>query len=71
MTNKEFEADIRSRVNLIYKDQRGTESYERAFLLAEIDRLRVIEAAAINLCKVKDRHNSEIAMHRLMIACKE
>lgn len=37
---KEFESDIRSRVNPRYANQRGTESYERAALLAEIDRLR-------------------------------
>jgi hypothetical protein len=36
----EFEADIRQRVNPRYVNQRGTESYERAALLGEIDRLR-------------------------------
>lgn len=36
----ELEADIRSKVNPAYKDQRGTESYERDALLSEIDRLR-------------------------------
>jgi len=33
-------------------------------------RLRKIEAAARNLAKVKGRHNSEIAMNRLMEALK-
>jgi hypothetical protein len=36
----EFEADIRARVNPVYADVIGTESYERAALLGEIDRLR-------------------------------
>lgn len=36
----EHEAEIRSKVNPIYRDQRGTESHERAMLLSEIDRLR-------------------------------
>ncbi|HLP99189.1 MAG TPA: hypothetical protein VK149_12175 [Sideroxyarcus sp.] len=36
----EFEADIRRRVNPAYVNQLGTESYERAALLGEIDRLR-------------------------------
>lgn len=36
----EFEAEIRSHVNPLYVNCRGTESYERAILLAEIDRLR-------------------------------
>ena len=35
----------------------------------EIERLKEIESAALNLCKVKGRHNSEIAMKRLMKAC--
>ena len=35
----------------------------------EIERLRDIEAAARNLCSVKGRHRSEIAMHKLMQAC--
>lgn len=38
----EIEADIRARVNPVYVDWRGTESHERAMLLAEIDRLRHI-----------------------------
>ena len=37
---QEFESDIRRRVIPAYVDVRGTESYERAALLAEIDRLR-------------------------------
>jgi hypothetical protein len=37
---EEYEAYIRSIVNHLYVDQRGTESYERAVLLAEIDLLR-------------------------------
>lgn len=40
MINQGFEADIRRRVNPVYADVRGTESYERAALLGEIDRLR-------------------------------
>lgn len=36
----EFEADIRRRVNPAYVNTIGTESYERARLLSEIDRLR-------------------------------
>lgn len=36
----EFEADIRGRINPHYVNQRGTESYERAALLEEIDTLR-------------------------------
>jgi hypothetical protein len=36
----EFEADIRSRVNPVYVNTIGIESYERARLLGEIDRLR-------------------------------
>lgn len=36
----ELERDIRARVNPMYADVRGTESYERKRLLGEIDRLR-------------------------------
>ena len=36
----EFEAEIQAKVNPIYINQRGTESYERAVLLGEIYRLR-------------------------------
>lgn len=36
----EFEAYLRTKVNPLYVNQRGTESYERAALLGEIDRLR-------------------------------
>ena len=39
-------------------------------LLDEIDRLRAIKAAALNLAKVKGRHNSEIAMNKLLEALK-
>lgn len=39
-------------------------------LLDELDRLRTIEAAALNLAKVKGRHNSEIAYNRLMETLK-
>lgn len=38
-------------------------------ILAEIERLRGIEAAAINMCKVKGRYHAEIAMNRLMEVC--
>lgn len=37
----EHEADVRSRVNPQYVNQRGTESHERAILLGEIDSLRI------------------------------
>lgn len=37
--------------------------------VAEINRLREIEEAAINMCKVKGRYHSEIAMRRLMEVC--
>jgi hypothetical protein len=36
----EFEADVRSKINPSYRNWPGTESYERAIMLAEIDRLR-------------------------------
>ena len=39
-------------------------------LLDEIDRLRAIEAAALNLAKVRGRHNSELAMNQLLEALK-
>lgn len=48
----EFEAEVRSRVNPAYVDWVGTESHERAILLAEIDRLR----AAIRLTLDKNAH---------------
>jgi len=35
----------------------------------ELVRLRNIEAAAQNLCKVKGRYHSEIAMRKLIEAC--
>jgi len=38
--------------------------------IAEVLRLRKIETAARNLIAVKGRHNSEIAMNRLIEACK-
>ena len=37
---------------------------------AELEKLRTIEAAALNLAKVKGRHNSEIAMNKLLEALK-
>lgn len=40
-----------------------------AALREENKRLRTIEAAARNLCKVKGRHHSEIAMRELIEAC--
>lgn len=40
MIDPEFEADIRSRVNAFRVKWKGTDSYERAALLAEIDMLR-------------------------------
>lgn len=36
---------------------------------AEIERLREIEKAAINLCDVRGRHHSELAMTKLMEVC--
>lgn len=48
--------------------QRAHEMEERA--MEKINRLRSIEAAARNLAKVKGRHNSEIAMDRLLEALK-
>ena len=39
-------------------------------LLDAIFKLRQIEAAALNLAKVKGRHNSEIAMNQLLEALK-
>ena len=37
--------------------------------LGRLWKLQEIENAAVNLCKVKGRHNSEIAMRRLMKVC--
>ncbi len=37
-------------------------------LWLEIDRLRIIEVAARNLCEVKGRHHAEIAYKRLASA---
>ena len=37
---------------------------------AELEKLRTIEAAARNLAKVKGRHNSEIAMNKLLESLK-
>jgi hypothetical protein len=37
----------------------------------EIDRLRNIEAAALNLIAVKGRHHAELAMQALIEACKK
>lgn len=42
---------------------------ERVEMVAEINRLKVIEQAAINMCDVKGRHHSELAMNRLMEVC--
>jgi hypothetical protein len=36
----EFEEEIRSRINPLYADVKGTESYERKRLICEIDLLR-------------------------------
>jgi hypothetical protein len=44
-------------------------SRELLELLAEYDRLQKIGEAATNMCAVKGRHHSEIAMTRLMRAC--
>ena len=35
----------------------------------KLEKLREIEDAAKNFCRVKGRHNSEIAMRRLITAC--
>lgn len=35
-------------------------------VINELARLRAIEKAAINMCDVKGRHHSELAMNRLM-----
>lgn len=40
MMDQELEAEIRSNINPVYEDVRGTESYERKRLLGEIDNLR-------------------------------
>ena len=40
-----------------------------AWVDAESLRLKTIEQSSINLCKVKGRHHSEIAMTRLMKDC--
>lgn len=40
-------------------------------LCDEVERLQKIERAAINFCKVKGRHHSEIAMKKLMELCNE
>jgi len=40
MLDPELELNLRAAINPIYEDVRGTESYERKRLLAEIDRLR-------------------------------
>lgn len=37
---------------------------------AELERLRPIESAALNLAKVKGRHHSELAMNQLLEALK-
>lgn len=47
-----------------------SEREANAALTEEIDRLRAIEAAARNMAKVKGRHNSEIAMNRLLETLK-
>jgi len=39
----EIEAEIRAKVNPAYAHRRGTESWERRVLLAEIDRLRAAQ----------------------------
>ncbi len=43
-----LEEELRMAVNPSYEDVRGTESYERKRLLAEIDRLRTAPAPAID-----------------------
>lgn len=37
----------------------------------EMPRLRAIESAAMNFCRVRGRHHSEMATKRLMDACQQ
>ena len=50
----EFESDIRRAVNPLYVNQRGTESYERAALLGEIDRLRAASSVLVEALNTID-----------------
>jgi len=42
---------------------------ERSVFVDRIEKLLQIESAAINMCDVKGRHHSELAMNRLMELC--
>ena len=49
-------------------DHHDAQSAQLGEVLEENKRLRAIEAAARNLCEVRGRHHSEIAMRRLIEA---
>ncbi len=75
--NAEYIAAANPATVLVLLDEldrtKGTVAIAGAALSAaerELDRLRTIEAAARNLAKVKGRHNSEIAMNRLLETLK-
>ena len=51
-------------------DHHDAQSAQLGEVLEENKRLRAIEAAARNLCEVRGRHHSEIAMRRLIEALR-
>lgn len=53
----EIEAELRAAINPAYRDQRGTESWERAILLGEIDRLRAAIAEQAEPADVLAEHS--------------
>lgn len=68
---QELEADLRSKIDPAYKDTRGTESYERDALLAEIDRLREVSTRQKNSLEMwaKYARTYRTATHSQWDAC--
>ena len=80
MTPKDLIYCLRSMINPAYSTHIGTENYERRICAETIDEMLIdtenchakykeLFSASHNLCVVNGRHNSEIAMRRLMDIC--
>ena len=68
---------VKALTNLVFEIAEGVgvakcndQAVDSRLLLDAIFKLKQIEAAARNLAKVKGRHNSEIAMDKLLDALK-
>lgn len=68
--NAEFIAAANPATVLALLDERDAMNETMRHMRAELEKLRPVKDAAENLAKVKGRHNSEIAMNRLLETLK-